>query len=103
MRESPALSVIDLLRAKGADVRYHDPFVPEVHFDHAYTIGAGDPLFNIELTDEEIKSADCVIICTEHSNIDYNRVCSLSNLVVDTRNALSEETRSCSNAEIVRL
>ena len=50
MRESPALSVIDLLRSKGAEVVYHDPFVPEVHFDHAYTIGAGDPLFNSDLT-----------------------------------------------------
>jgi UDP-N-acetyl-D-glucosamine dehydrogenase len=39
MRESPALSIIDLLRARGAEVSYHDPFVPEVTFDHAYTIG----------------------------------------------------------------
>jgi UDP-N-acetyl-D-glucosamine dehydrogenase len=103
MRESPALSVIDLLRSKGADVRYHDPFVPEVHFDHAYTIGAGDPLFNSELTDEEMKAADCVIICTEHSNVDYDRVLELAPLVVDTRNALNEQMRDASNAKIVRL
>lgn len=103
MRESPALSVIDLLRAKGADVRYHDPFVPEVHFDHAYTIGAGDPLYNQELTDEEIKSADCVIICTEHSGVDYQRVLELASLVVDTRNALSEDARNGSKAKIIRL
>ena len=44
MRESPALSVIDLLRSRGADVVYHDEFVPEVTFDHAYTIGDGEPL-----------------------------------------------------------
>jgi UDP-N-acetyl-D-glucosamine dehydrogenase len=103
MRESPALSVIDLLRSKGAEVFYHDPFVPEVHFDHAYTIGAGDPLFNSELTDDLIKSADCVIICTEHSGVDYPRVLKLATLVVDTRNALSEELRSASEAKIVRL
>ena len=54
MRESPALSIIDLLRADGAEVYYHDPFVPEVTFDHAYTIGAGDPLYNKELTDDLI-------------------------------------------------
>ena len=39
-----ALSVIDLLRSRGAKVVYHDPFVPEVHFDHAYTIGDAEPL-----------------------------------------------------------
>ncbi|HEY0429545.1 MAG TPA: nucleotide sugar dehydrogenase [Pyrinomonadaceae bacterium] len=103
MRESPALSVIDLLRSRGADVRYHDPFVPEVHFDHAYTIGAGDPLFNSDLTDELIASSDCVVICTEHSNIDYAKICELAPVIVDTRNALSEETRSGSKAKVVRL
>ena len=103
MRESPALSVIDLLRAKGAEVSYHDPFVAEVTFDHAYTIGDGEPLYNQELTDDMIAASDCVVICTEHSTVDYNRVCSLSKIIVDTRNALSEETRTCANAKIVRL
>jgi len=103
MRESPALSIIDLLRAKGADVRYHDPFVAEVHFDHSYTIGAGDPLFNVDLTDDELKAADCVVICTDHSNIDYPRVLEFTPLVVDTRNALSEDLRGQSKAKIVRL
>src|SRR5262245_18083434 len=65
MRESPALSIIDLLRADGADVYYHDPFVSEVTFDHAYTIGDGEPLYNKDLTDDLIADSDCVIICTE--------------------------------------
>ncbi len=103
MRESPALSVIDLLRSRGAEVVYHDAFVPEVTFDHAYTIGAGDPLYNQDLTDDLIESADCVVICTEHSDVDYNRVCQLSKVIVDTRNALKEETRNGSKAKIVRL
>ena len=103
MRESPALSVIDLLRSRGAEVVYHDAFVPEVTFDHAYTIGDGEPLYNQELTDDLLKSADCVVICTEHSNVDYNRVCELSSVIVDTRNALKEETRDGSKAKIVRL
>ncbi len=103
MRESPALSVIDLLRSRGAAVVYHDAFVPEVTFDHAYTIGDGEPLYNQELTDDLIKSADCVVICTEHSNVDYNRVCELSKVIVDTRNALKEEMRNGSRAKIVRL
>ena len=103
MRESPALSVIDLLRSRGAEVVYHDEFVPEVTFDHAYTIGAGEPLYNQELTDDLIKAADCVVICTEHSNVDYKRVCQLASVIVDTRNALKAEARNGSKAKIVRL
>jgi len=103
MRESPALSIIDLLRARGADVMYHDPFVAEVTFDHAYTIGEAEPLYNNELTDELISDSDCVVICTEHSNVDYNRVCQLAGLIVDTRNALSTDIRNGSKANIVRL
>ncbi len=103
MRESPALSIIDLLRADGGKVVYHDPFVPEVTFDHAYTIGDGEPLHNSELTDELISSSDCVIICTEHSDVDYQRVCELATLVVDTRNALSSDIRSGSKARVIRL
>lgn len=103
MRESPALSIIDLLRSRGADIVYHDPFVPEVTFDHAYTIGDGEPLQNTELTDELISGSDCVIICTDHSNVDYHRVCELAPLIVDTRNALNEDIRSGSKAKIVRL
>ncbi len=103
MRESPALSVIDLLRSRGAEVVYHDDFVEEVTFDHAYTIGDGEPLYNQELTDDLLESADCVVICTEHSGVDYKRVCELSKVIVDTRNALKEEIRNGSKAKIVRL
>ena len=103
MRESPALSVIDLLRSRGADVVYHDDFVAEVTFDHSYTIGEGKPLYNQALTDDLLKSADCVVICTEHSGVDYKRVCELSKVIVDTRNALKEDLREGSKAKIVRL
>ena len=103
MRESPALSVIDLLRSRGADVIYHDPYVPEVTFDHAYTIGDGEPLHNQELTDDLIRSSDCIVICTEHSTVDYHRVCENAQLIVDTRNALNEGHRNGSKAQIIRL
>ena len=103
MRESPALSIIDLLRSIGAEITYHDSFVPEVTFDHAYTIGDGDPLYNTELTDDLIKNSDCVIICTDHSTVDYHRVCELAPLIVDTRNALNEDVRNGSKAKLIRL
>lgn len=103
LRESPALSIIDLLRSRGAEISYHDPFVPVITFDHAYTIGDGEPLHNHELTEDLISEADCIIICTDHSEIDYGKVCKLGRLIVDTRNALSEEIRNGSNGKIVRL
>src|SRR6185369_9531240 len=86
VRESPALSIIERLRAKGANVRYHDPFVAEFNLDD-------EPLQSVSLTNDELKSADCVIIVTDHSEIDYKRVCSLAPLIVDTRNALSGDLR----------
>jgi UDP-N-acetyl-D-glucosamine dehydrogenase len=103
VRESPALSIIDRLRAKGADVRYHDPFIPEVRFDDAHTEAPGEPLQSVALTDDELKGADCVVIVTDHSEVDYARVCQLAMLVVDTRNALGGELRKTSCARIIRL
>jgi len=103
VRESPALSIIDRLRQKGASVRYHDPFVKEVRFDDAHIEGSGEPLKSVSLTDEELKSADCLIIVTDHSEIDYKRVCSLASLIVDTRNALNGDLRKSSAARIIRL
>src|SRR5436309_8988278 len=98
VRESPALSIIDRLRAKGAEVRYHDPFVSELRFDDAHTESTGEPLSSVELTDDELKAADCSVIVTDHSTVDYAKVCKLSKLIVDTRNALSRELRKDSCA-----
>jgi len=103
VRESPALSIIDRLRAKGANVRYHDPYVSEVRFDDAHTDVSGEPLESVPLTDEELRAADCVIIVTDHSEIDYKRICSLAPLIVDTRNALTGDIRRESSARIIRL
>jgi len=103
VRESPALSIIDRLRAKGANVRYHDPFVEELRFDDAHTDSSGEPLSSVSLTNDELQSADCVIIVTDHSDIDYKRICSIVPLIVDTRNALNGDIRRESSARIIRL
>ncbi|HEX5601640.1 MAG TPA: nucleotide sugar dehydrogenase [Pyrinomonadaceae bacterium] len=103
VRESPALSIIDRLRAKGANVRYHDPFVEEIRFDDAHTDSSGEPLSSVSLTNDELQSADCVIIVTDHSDIDYKRICSIVPLIVDTRNALNGDIRRESSARIIRL
>src|SRR5688572_24847956 len=103
VRESPALSIIDRLRAKGANVSYHDPFVAEMRFEDAHTDATGESLSSVALTDEDLRAADCVIIVTDHSGIDYHRVCRLAPLIVDTRNALNGDVRRDSKARIIRL
>jgi UDP-N-acetyl-D-glucosamine dehydrogenase len=83
-RESPALTVIDILQRQGARVIYHDPHVkkipeirryPDLHMESS------------ELSDEVLTAQDAVLIVTDHSAVDYERVVSKSKLVVDTRNA----------------
>ena len=86
MRESPALDVIRLLEKQGADVSYHDPYVPTFREDgHEYS--------SVELTDKEIATADAVVIVTDHSSVNYQRVVDLAAVVVDTRNATARLTR----------
>jgi len=80
VRESPALSIIASLEAKGAEVRYHDPHVPELRL--------GDrSVKSVDLTDEAIGSADLVVIVTSHSGVDYERLVASAHRVYDTRNA----------------
>jgi len=85
MRESPALDVIHLLQEKGAVVRYHDPFVPQ--FKH-------DDWAMQSLTDAElmpaVRSADAVVIVTNHSAYDYPAILDAAKLIIDTRNALGK-------------
>ena len=92
MRESPALDVMRLLMRKGAEIQYHDPFVPEVRDD-------GEVYRSVPLTDRLLRSCDCVVIATDHSVIDYKFVVEHSLLVVDTRNA----TRSHGGDNVVGL
>jgi UDP-N-acetyl-D-glucosamine dehydrogenase len=80
MRESPALDVIRLLENQGAHVAYHDPHVPQFRED-------GHEHKSVELTDKEISGADAVVIITDHSVVDYQRVVRLAGVIVDTRNA----------------
>ena len=79
-RESPAIDIIDGLEAWHADISYHDPHVP--------TLSVGDRTHeSVPLTDERLAGADCVIVVTDHSAIDVERVVEASSLVFDTRNA----------------
>lgn len=83
MRESPALDVIAGLRARGAEVRYHDPFVAECEI-------AGERFKSVDLTDDALRSSDLVIVLTDHPNVDYERVVRVGPRVFDTRNATKD-------------
>ena len=80
MRESPALDVMKLLEEQGAEVSYHDPYVPRFTED-------GHSRAGVPLSDEVLKEADAVVIVTDHDNVDYQRVVDLAAVVVDARNA----------------
>jgi UDP-N-acetyl-D-glucosamine dehydrogenase len=80
MRESPALDVIRLLEGRGAEVVYHDPHVPSFRED-------GHQRLSVPFSDDELRRADAVVIITDHSAVDYQRVVDIAPLVVDTRNA----------------
>ena len=84
-------------------MRYHDPFVSQLRFDDAHTDAGDEPLESVSLSDEELRTADCIVIVTDHSPIDYQRVCQLTSLIVDTRNALTRDLRRDSSARIIRL
>ena len=77
LRESPALKLIELLRDEGAEVTYHDPHIGELA---DYGLRSQD-------LNGAVESADCVVIVTAHSGIDYGRLVSDARLVVDFRNA----------------
>ena len=94
VRESPALDIMRLLSTHGADVAYHDPFIPVIRED-------GHELRGVELTDAELEAADVVVIVTDHSTTDFQRVIDRTSLVVDTRNATKHCVRT--KARIVTL
>jgi UDP-N-acetyl-D-glucosamine dehydrogenase len=86
VRESPALDVMALLHAKGAQVSYYDPYVP--HIDAAMWAGGFD-LACVDYSAELLRDADCVAVLTDHRAVDYEEVASAARLVVDTRNAIA--------------
>jgi UDP-N-acetyl-D-glucosamine dehydrogenase len=83
-RESPALDVLSLLAEKGADIAYHDPFVPQLYLPE------GALLTSEPLTTAFLNEADCVVVITDHQIIDWQLVIDQSRLVVDTRHVTSK-------------
>jgi UDP-N-acetyl-D-glucosamine dehydrogenase len=92
LRESPALTIIELLQKEGAQVSYHDPYFPFIGKGRKYDL----QMKRSEL--EKLGDYDCIVIVTDHSDYDYRRIVSEAQLVVDTRNA----TKGIDDPKIVR-
>jgi UDP-N-acetyl-D-glucosamine dehydrogenase len=91
LRESPALTIIEELQRRGAEVFYNDPYFPRVGRGRKYNLQMNrTPLDNLA-------QYDCVLIVTDHSDYDYKKIVSESQLVVDSRNA----TRDVKSEKIV--
>ena len=78
MRESPALKIIELLKFKGANISYHDPYIKNA-----------TKIKYVDLNKENLAKADAVLITTDHSNVDYEMVGKYAKLVIDTRNVMA--------------
>ncbi|MGB9896445.1 nucleotide sugar dehydrogenase [Thermanaerothrix sp.] len=94
LRESPALDVIHLLREKGAQVSYHDPYIPVIQHEEINLESVPDLM-------TAVREADCVVIVTNHSRYDYPAILEAAKLIVDTRNALGKLGRN--HPKVVRL
>jgi UDP-N-acetyl-D-glucosamine dehydrogenase len=81
VRESPALEIIQQLEAAGAVVEFSDPFVNEI-------VSNGTRLTSCPLDADVLARADCTLVVTDHSSVDYDFLAQHSKVVVDTRNAL---------------
>ena len=92
LRESPSLPIIEMLRRRGAEVSYNDPYFPTVGRGRQYDLN----MTSVALTG--LNAYDCVMIITDHSDYDYARIVEESQLVIDTRNA----TKGIVSPNIVR-
>ena len=89
IRESPALDIIRLLRRQGARVTYTDPCVPEFRLEHEVPAAV---LKSVPLP-QGLDKQDCVVIVTDHSEVDYQQIVDRAPLIIDTRNATEAVTR----------
>jgi UDP-N-acetyl-D-glucosamine dehydrogenase len=92
LRESPSLTIIELLREKGATVFYNDPYFAKVGRGRHYDLN----MTNTPL--ENLAQYDAVLIVTDHTSYDYQAIVDQSQMVIDTRNA----TKGIASPKIVR-
>jgi UDP-N-acetyl-D-glucosamine dehydrogenase len=96
VRESPTLDVIGLLQNKGAQVEYHDPYIPHIH--HEYD---GWEMDSVQDMMQAVRESDAVVIVTNHTEYDYKAILDAASFVFDARNALGKLAKE--NPKVERL
>jgi UDP-N-acetyl-D-glucosamine dehydrogenase len=93
VRESAAIDVIRMIAQRGGEILYHDPYVPELEVEELGLMNR-NPVHYMrqELTADLVQNVDCVVIMTDHTNIDYSWLVNHAVVVVDTRNATKSIT-----------
>ena len=86
-RESPSYVLMDLLKARGAVVAYHDPYVPVIRPSREHSHWAGTK--SVEWERESLADFDVVLIATRHSNLNYHELAQWADCIVDSRNAMA--------------
>lgn len=95
LRESPALDVIGLLQKKGAEVSYHDPYIPHLHTHDGLEMESVPDLM------AAVRASDCVVIITNHKVYDYQAILEAAKFIFDSRNALGNMGKE--SPKVVRL
>ena len=93
-RESPALEVIEILKASGAAVTYYDPWIPQYKYHGEVTKGM------TEITPEQVEDYDLLMITAAHSNVDYEMLQKHAKVIFDTKNAM-KEIKNRENIEVL--
>ena len=86
LRDSPAIKVYQIIKPRVAVLKYHDPYVPELSIDDK-------KIKSVNLTVQELKRYDAVLILTDHSDYDYDLILKNAQLIIDTRNAIKKKNR----------
>ncbi|MCP5524677.1 MAG: nucleotide sugar dehydrogenase [Verrucomicrobiales bacterium] len=86
-RESPSFILLDLLKARGAEVAYYDPYIPAIHESREHAEWSGTR--SVSWDEATLQKFDAVIIATNHASVDYSQLAGWVGCIVDTRNAMN--------------
>lgn len=94
VRESPALEIMKLLKERGAELSYSDPFIPKLHKMREYDFSY---MSSVPLNQDTLQNVDLVLITTDHTNVDYKLVVDQGKVIVDSRNATRRVAQGAKN------
>lgn len=89
IRESPSLPILEMLKSKGSNVDFHDPYIKKIGKLRKYTVNKS----SVSLTKSTIRNFDLIVLLTDHSTINYKLIENNSKLIIDTRGALQKSSK----------